>query len=75
MSRTGDVYDNAVMEAFFSTVKMELGDWFETADDAQRKLFKYFEVFYNQRRRHSTIGYVSPAVYEQHAVTAPMSEQ
>jgi len=74
MSRSGDVFDNAVMEAFFSTVKMELGDRFETADEAQRKLFKYLEVFYNQRRRHSTIGYVSPAVYEQHARTALMSE-
>lgn len=75
MSRRGDVFDNAVMEAFFSTVKMELGDRFETADEAQRKLFKYLEAFYNQRRRHSTIGYVSPAVYEQHALTAPMSER
>ena len=74
MSRRGDVYDNAVMEAFFSTVKMEQGDRFETADEAQRKLFKYLEVFYNQRRRHSTIGYVSPAVYERHAVTVPTSE-
>ena len=63
------------MEAFFSTVKMELGEWFETADEAQRKLFKYLEVFYNQRRRHSTLGYVSPAVYEQHARTAPLSER
>lgn len=75
MSRSGDVYDNAVMEAFFSTVKMELGDRFENADDAQRKLFEYLEVFYNRRRRHSTIGYVSPAVYEQRALPVPMSER
>jgi transposase InsO family protein len=74
MSRSGDVYDNAVMEAFFSTVKMELGDRFENVDDAQRRLFKYLEVFYNQRRRHSTIGYVSPAVYEHHAQMDQMSE-
>lgn len=75
MSRSGDCYDNAVMEAFFSTVKMELGDRFQHVDDAQRALFEYFEVFYNRRRRHSTIGYVSPAVYEQQALTAQMSER
>ena len=54
--------------------EVELGDRFETADEAQRKLFTYLEVFYNQRRRHSTIGYVSPAVYEQRVGTVPMSE-
>lgn len=70
MSRSGDVYDNAVMEAFFSTVKMELGDRFHTVDGAKRALFEYLEVFYNRRRRHSSIGYVSPAVYEQHGLPA-----
>jgi putative transposase len=64
MSRTGDCYDNAVMEAFFSTVKTELADRFESCGDAKMQLFDYLEVFYNQRRRHSTIGYVSPAVFE-----------
>ena len=67
MSRTGDCYDNAVMEAFFSTVKIELADRFESGGQAKRELFEYIEVFYNQRRRHSTIGYVSPAVFEQRA--------
>jgi putative transposase len=75
MSRSGDCFDNAVMEAFFSTVKMELGDRFESPDQAEGALFEYLEVFYNQRRRHSTIGYVSPAVYEQQALTAHMSER
>ena len=55
MSRTGDCYDNAVMEAFFSTVKIELTDRFESGGHAKRELFEYIEVFYNQRRRHSTI--------------------
>ena len=64
MSRTGDCYDNAVMEAFFSTVKTELSDRFESCGEAKMQLFDYIEVFYNQRRRHSTIGYVSPAVFE-----------
>ena len=67
MSRTGDCYDNAVMEAFFSTVKNELADRFESGGHAKRELFEYLEVFYNQQRRHSTIGYVSPAVFEQRA--------
>ena len=64
MSRTGDCYDNAVMEAFFSTVKIELADRFPSHDEAKRELFDYIEVFYNQRRRHSTLGYVSPAAFE-----------
>ena len=64
MSRTGNCYDNAVMEAFFSTVKTELAGRFESCGDAKMQLFDYLEVFYNQRRRHSTIGYVSPAVFE-----------
>jgi len=69
MSRTGDCYDNAVMEAFFSTVKSELADRFESCGVAKMELFDYIEVFYNQRRRHSTIGYVSPAVFEQRALS------
>ena len=75
MSRSGDCYDNAVMEAFFSTVKIELGDRFDSGDDAKRALFEYIEVFYNQRRRHSTIGYVSPAVFEHRALSADLSER
>jgi transposase InsO family protein len=67
MSRTGDCYDNAVMEAFFSTVKTELADRFESCGEAKMQLFDYLEVFYNQRRRHSTIGYVSPAAFERAA--------
>jgi putative transposase len=67
MSRRGDCYDNAVMEAFFSTVKSELGEHFESPGDAKRQLFEYLEVFYNQRRRHSTLGLISPAEYERQA--------
>ena len=74
MSGSGDCYDNAVMEAFFSTVKIELGDRFGSTDDAKRALFEYLEVFYNQRRRHSTIGYLSPAAFEQRALSAHSSE-
>ncbi len=64
MSRRGNCYDNAVMESFFSTLKSELGERFESHGDAKMELFDYIEVFYNQRRRHSTIGLVSPAEYE-----------
>jgi putative transposase len=67
MSRRGNCYDNAVMEAFFSTLKTELADRFASVGDATRQLFEYLEVFYNQRRRHSTIGYVSPATFERDA--------
>jgi len=67
MSRRGNCYDNAVMEAFFSSVKAELRERFDSRDEATRELFTYIEVFYNQRRRHSTIGYRSPAAYERQA--------
>jgi transposase InsO family protein len=69
MSRRGNCYDNAVMESFFSTVKTELREHFDSDRDAEVALFDYIEVFYNQRRRHSTIGYVSPAAFERQAAT------
>ena len=68
MSRRGNCYDNAVMEAFFSSLKSELADRFESCGAAKMELFDYIEVFYNQRRRHSTIGYVSPAAFERQAI-------
>jgi putative transposase len=64
MSRRGNCYDNAVMESFFSTVKSELGDQFSSHGEGKMELFDYIEVFYNQQRRHSTIGQVSPAAFE-----------
>ena len=64
MSRRGNCYDNAVMESFFSTVKFELGEHFESCGEAKMQLFDYIEVFYNQRRRHSTLGQISPAAFE-----------
>ena len=67
MSRRGNCYDNAVMESFFSTVKTELADRFDSCGDAKMALFDYIEVFYNQRRRHSTIGQISPAAFERRA--------
>jgi transposase InsO family protein len=67
MSRRGNCYDNAVMESFFSTLKSELGEHFESCGEAKMELFDYIEVFYNQRRRHSTIGQISPAEFERRA--------
>jgi putative transposase len=70
MSRRGNCYDNAVMESFFSTVKFELGERFESCGEAKMQLFDYIEVFYNQRRRHSTNGQLSPAAFERRAAAA-----
>lgn len=64
MSRRGNCYDNAVMESWNSTVKNELGERFESPMDANVKLFDYIEIFYNQQRLHSSIGYASPAEFE-----------
>ena len=70
MSRRGNCYDNAVMESFFSTVKSELGEHFDNHGHAKMEVFDYIEVFYNQRRRHSTLGQISPAAYERQASRA-----
>ena len=70
MSRRADCYDNAVMEAFFSTVKREEAECFPSYGDAKMALFDYIEVFYNQRRRHSTLGLISPAAFERQAAAA-----
>jgi transposase InsO family protein len=67
MSRRGDCYDNAVMESFFSTVKSELADRFGSYGEAKMEVFDYLEVYYNQRRRHSTLGQISPAAFERRA--------
>jgi transposase InsO family protein len=66
MSRTGNCYDNAVMESFFGTLKTELThhETFLTREAAKQALFEYIEVFYNRKRRHSALGYRSPAEYE-----------
>jgi putative transposase len=67
MSGKGDCYDNAVAESFFSTLEFELlmkNDW-SSREDARRAIFRYIETWYNRRRRHSTLGYLSPAEYEQ----------
>jgi transposase InsO family protein len=64
MSRRGNCIDNAAMESWFSTFKSELGEQFESYAEAKEKAFDYIEVFYNQTRRHSALGYLSPAQFE-----------
>jgi putative transposase len=67
MSRRADCWDNAPMESFFASLKKELvhGADFATRAGARAAVVEYIEVFYNSRRRHSSLGYVSPQEYEQ----------
>jgi putative transposase len=66
MSRRANCWDNAPMESFFASLKKELthGETFETRECARASLFEYIEVFFNRVRRHSSLGYKSPAEYE-----------
>jgi len=66
MSRKGDCWDNACAETFFASLKTELiGDRiFQTREQARRELFEYIELFYNRRRLHSYLGYLSPEEFE-----------
>ena len=72
MSGRGNCWDNAVAESFFHSLKTEClyGQRFESREQARDAIFDYIEVFYNRQRRHSTIGYQAPLVYEQQAVLA-----
>ena len=72
MSRKGNCWDNAPMESFFHTLKTELVHHrdYLTRDEARRDIFEYIEVFYNRQRRHSTLGYLSPAQFEVTALAA-----
>jgi putative transposase len=72
MSRSGNVWDNSVMESFFSTLKIERchRQHYATRHAARTDIFDYIERFYNPTRRHSTLGNVSPVAYEQAAAIA-----
>jgi len=67
LSRSGNVWDNAAMESFFSSLKTErtAGKVYRSRDTARADVFDYIERFYNPRRRHSTLGYVSPVAFEE----------
>lgn len=66
MSHKGDCWDNAVMESFWSTLKTELvhHQRYATREAARASIFEYIEVFYNRKRLHSALGYLSPEVFE-----------
>jgi transposase InsO family protein len=72
MSRKGNCWDNACVESFFGTLKRELvyHRHYATREEATQEIFEYIEVFYNRQRRHSTLGYHSPAEYEARAIVA-----
>lgn len=67
MSRTGNCYDNACAESFFSLLKKELmqGKRFQTKQEAYTEIYRYIEFFYNRKRIHGSIGYVTPVQYAQ----------
>jgi putative transposase len=66
MGSRGDCFDNAVAESFFATLKKELihGRTWPSKAELRTEVFEYIEIFFNRRRRHSTLGMLSPADYE-----------
>jgi transposase InsO family protein len=66
MSRKGNCWDNATMESFFRSLKVEClyHHSFKTQEEAKMIIFDYMEIFYNRQRRHSTLNYLSPVDYE-----------
>jgi putative transposase len=73
MGSVGDAYDNAMCESFFATLECELLDRrrFKSQAEARRAIFEFIEGFYNRRRRHSALGYLSPADYEHRLAADP----
>jgi transposase InsO family protein len=73
MGSKGDCFDNAIAESFFATLKKELihGRSWPTKAELRTEIFEYIEVFFNRRRRHSTLGMLSPANYENSTLSDP----
>ena len=69
MSRKGNCWDNAPVESFFGTLKQELvhRHQFATREGARQEIFNYIEIWYNRKRRHSSLGYISPDEFEEQA--------
>lgn len=67
MSRKGNCWDNAPMESFFSRLKVEMiyPNNYQSVEELKAGVFEYIEIFYNRKRKHSALGYVSPASYEE----------
>ncbi|MGR3238957.1 IS3 family transposase, partial [Vibrio vulnificus] len=66
MSRKGNCWDNAVMESFYSRLKVELiyAEDYQNIEEARMGIFEYIEIYYNRNRKHSALGYVSPVAFE-----------
>jgi hypothetical protein len=75
MGSKGDCFDNAVAESFFATLKKELvhGRTWPTKAELRTEVFEYIEIFFNRRRRHSTLGFLSPEQFE--TITRPPSSK
>jgi hypothetical protein len=75
MGSVGDAYDNAMAESFFATLECELLDRrrFKTQAEARNAVFEFIEGFYNPRRRHSSLGYLSPVAFERRHQERPAS--
>ena len=67
MSGKGSCYDNAAMESFFNSLKRECvgTEIFKDAETAEKEIFNYIECYYNNKRKHSTLGYLSPVKFEE----------
>ena len=72
MGSAGDCYDNALAESFFATLEVELllREVFRTREEAHLAVFEFLEAWYNRRRRHQSLGYLSPARFEEKHATA-----
>ncbi len=70
MSKKGDCWDNAPMESFFKTLKVEeiYQRRYATRDEARQSIFEYIEIFYNRQRLHSALGYETPETFEAKAI-------
>lgn len=75
MNESGSWYDNAPMESFFGTLKSELVNHrhYVTRAEARAEVFQYIEAFYNRRRLHSSLGYLSPEAYEERSSTSTVA--
>ncbi len=77
MSSTGNCYDNAITESFFSTLKKELVYLrkFQTRSEARTEIFEFIEIYYNRRRQHSSLGYLSPYEFEKKNLSENKKEE
>ena len=70
MSKKGDCFDNAAMESWNGSLKVEAihGETFNTREKVKKEVFEYIEVYYNRKRLHSKLGYLSPVAFEEKKV-------